>query len=161
MKDKEQLNNSQKNQCRWLDTWGRSFNLLQSRKKSHPHANASQLSCSRPAIGSRRCEKKVMKDKEQLNHSQKNQSRWLDTWGQFFNLLQVRKKDTTTRPYFSAKLFQAYIRLQTMWKESKKGQRTLESLAKKSVQMARHVKAIFQVTTSSQKNHSQMPILLS
>ena len=80
MKDTEQLNHSQKNQGRWLDTWMRLSILPPVRRKNMtPHVNTSQLKCCRPTLGSRGFEKRVMKDTEQLDHSQKNQSRWLGT----------------------------------------------------------------------------------
>ena len=64
--------------------------------------------------------------------------RCLETCYGMRNSSPARKKHLR-RQNFSAKLLQAHIRPQMLWKKSEKVQRTIESLAKKSVRVARHV----------------------
>ena len=71
------------------------------------------------------------------------------------------QKNICTRQYFSAQLLQAYIELKRVRKEIYKGQTATEILAEKTVQVARHVRAIFHLTTNSELNYVSTLKLLS
>ena len=153
--------------CGWLKTSSR-FSFYQPNRskenKLSAHANKSLQSCCRPTFDPLLCGERVVRDEEQLQHWKRSHCRWLDTWRWFF-VSQTkpfgRKKVNRTRQYFSSRLLQAYIRLQVMWKKSHAWQEATGTLAKNQSQVARHVKAIFNLTIRSQKTHLQTLIILS
>ena len=107
IKGKEHKSQSQKKQCRWLDTWRRFFISPSDRKKrknQSANASTSQIYCCRPTLGSRWGEKKVVANKEQLKHSRKNECRLLDTWRRFRMLPSISRKIFCTCHYLPAKL---------------------------------------------------------
>ena len=71
------------------------------------------------------------------------------------------QKNICTRQYFSAQLLHAYIELKRVREENYKVQTATEILAEKTVQVARHVRAIFHLTTNSKLNYLSTLKLLS